>query len=355
MPSGLSRRQALMTGLGITAGALTGCLAHPGDAKLDMSATPLKLRLPYPIANIAQAVQLDDPQWVKLTTTHFARLTAEWQMKMEYLLLPDGGFRFDAADRLLRFTDENGMKLHGHGLIWYAQDNAPYFQTLKRHPELFQAAYDRFVTRVSAYFKGRLSGWDVVNEPLDQDGQLRPCLWLQHFGEAYMERAFRLAHAADPETPLFLNEADLETRPSKLRAFMALIEKLMKAGVPISGIGTQTHITAALASGALKSTLATLASLGLKLHVSELDISIMEASQNPLELGKWRMRQIALLDELIEAYQRVPSAQQYGITWWGLRDSDSWLNQHDWFKFKDEPCLFDSEGNIKPLAASFHN
>ena len=348
-----NRRHLIKAGLATCVASTVAACSQAGSPSRIKTA-PLKHRVPYPLATIIQSGQTTDPDLSALITTHFARLTPEWEMKMEYMLKPDGSLNFDAPDRILYFAQAQGLGVHGHCLIWFAQDNAPYFQSLKDQHIAFLSAYERYIQEVAYYFRGKLTGWDVVNEPISDKGTLRPCLWLSHLGEAYIDKAFRLAHQADPLTPLFLNDYDLESKPAKRLGFLRLAERLLKAGVPIHGLGTQTHMTANQSPDDLKSCIRDLASLGLKLHVSELDISIQEASRNPLETAGLRDKQRHLLDALFSAYHELAPAQKYGVTFWGVRDDLSWLNQHGWYNIPDEPCLFDRNGHLKALSEGIH-
>src|SRR5690348_8160240 len=113
---------------GFAAGAAATALSQfPADAQSYGAVPPLKSVTPYPLGVSATFRKLSDPAWSRLAATHFSRLTAEWEMKMEYMLQADGGIQFDRADALVRFARANGMGVHGHNLVWYAQDGE-YFQ-----------------------------------------------------------------------------------------------------------------------------------------------------------------------------------------------------------------------------------
>ncbi len=313
---------------------------------------PLKSTAPYPIGVAVKRSQVDDPAWAGLAASHFSRLTPEWEMKMEYMLQPDGSVQFDRADAILAFARRNGMAMHGHTLIWYAQDGA-YFQALKGRPDAFLSAYAGYIQQIVGRYRGIVPGWDVVNEPVWNDGHdLRPCLWREVLGDDYIGLALEAAHEADPGAVLFINDYNLESTPAKRARLLRLCEDLLKKGAPLSGIGTQTHIDADLPQGAIAAALKDIASLGLKVHVSEVDISIRVKSLG--DIARPRLGQVRLLAELVGAYNSIPVAQRYGITFWGLRDSDSWLNGKDNRALvPDEPLLFDGQGRPKPLAQAF--
>ncbi len=347
-------RRGLLGGFSATAATFALGQTIPSDAEAAYGdIPPLKSVTPYPLGVAATFTKLKDPAWSKLAATHFSRLTAEWEMKMEYMLQADGGIQFDRADALVRFARLNGMGVHGHTLIWYAQDGE-YFQKLKNKPDAFLLAYTRYIQDVIGHFTGFIKGWDVVNEPIWNDGRgLRPCLWQQVLGDDYIGLALEAAHQADPSAVLFLNDYNLELTPKKRTTFLKLCEKLLKDGAPLSGIGTQTHIDSGIAPGLIKAAIRDIASLGLMVHVSEVDISLREP--HPVNLAAPRIHQVRAMSELLDAYHDVPERQRYGLTMWALRDSDSWLNTPQGGKslLPDEPVLFDSFGRPKPLAQAF--
>ena len=346
-------RRGLLGGLAAGATAMALSRTFPADAQAYGAIPPLKSVTPYPLGVSATFRKLSDPAWSRLAATHFSRLTAEWEMKMEYMLQADGSIQFDRADALAAFARRNGMGLHGHNLVWYAQDGE-YFQKLKTRPDAFLVAYTRYIQDVIGHFTGFIKGWDVVNEPIWNDGRgLRPCLWREVLGDDYIGLALEAAHQADPSAILFLNDYNLELTPKKRTTFLRLCEKLLKEGAPLSGIGTQTHIDSGIAPGLIKSAIRDIASLGLMVHVSEVDISLRE--DHPVNLAAPRIHQVRAMNELLEAWHDVPDRQRYGLTMWALRDSDSWLNTPQGGKslLPDEPVLFDSLGRPKPLAQAF--
>jgi endo-1,4-beta-xylanase len=339
-------RRAFAGGLIASAPLVSACEQSVAGPQI----TALKDKAPFPIGNIASAAQLKDPEWAGLIVRHFDRLTPEWQMKPEYILQADGSLRFDAPDAIVAFARAHGLGVFGHVLVWYAQDKVGPFETLKGDKARFSRVFDTYVTGVASHYRGKLAGWDVVNEAIDDEGILRPCRFTEALGPDYIRRAFDVAHAADPDAPLFINDYNLEYSPKKRTALLRLVEGLLKAGAPVHGIGTQTHIAANMQPGLLKASIADIASLGLKVHVSEVDISLTEASKNPLDYPGLRPKQSALYAELAEAVMALPPEQRFGMTFWGLRDKDSWKNTQGKPLVRDEPCLFDDQGRMKPAA-----
>ncbi len=331
----------------------TSACAAPQAAPLP----PLKSTVPYPLGVAVRAPMLaDDPVYANLVATHFSRLTPEWEMKMEYILKPDGSLQFDRPDAMVDFARKHGMGFHGHTLIWYAEDG-DMFQKLKGKPDAFLTFYADYIQKVVGRYRGVIGGWDVVNEPVMEEGEgLRDCLWSKVLGDDYIGLALTAAHQADPDAVLLINDYYLETKPKKRATFLKMCETLLKNGAPLHGVGTQTHIPADIKPGLIRDSIRDIASLGLKVHVAEVDIS--PASNSPASLvaanmAEPRLGQIRALTELVEAYHQLPASQHYGMTFWGVRDSDSWLNSSKEFNGRDEPLLFDRMGRAKPLATAF--
>jgi endo-1,4-beta-xylanase len=344
--------------------ALGGCGRDEGGAADAAEPTPasLKSAAPFPVGCAVTLQHLNDPTDAALLIRHFSQITAEWEMKMEYILRDDGGFRFDAPDAIAAFAKAHGLRLFGHNLVWYAQA-PPAFARIDGQGRAFADAYRNYILAVAGRYRGQAVGWDVVNEAVLDDGSgLRDCLWSRNLGATdYMRRAFDHAHEADPGAVLLINDYNLESLPRKRATFMRTVEGLLKAGAPVGGIGTQTHLATDLAPGTVSAALRDLASLGLPIHVSELDISLNRDRMLPVSPADKRARQYRLARETAEAFASLPAAQRFGFTLWGLRDGESWLRGEKenpsppW----DAPLAFDDAGRTKPmlgaLAAGFSN
>lgn len=312
--------------------------------------SPLKSLAPFPVGACARTDQLDDPAWVALALRELSQITPEWEMKMEAIVGDGGALDFVRPDRLVAFAQEHGLRLHGHALIWYAQEN-PFFQDLP--PARFAAEYNRYIAAVVGRYRGRAVSWDVVNEAVAEDGNgLRSCLWSDRLGaDGYMIRAFEQARGADPDAVLFLNDYNLENLPGKGATFLRTVERLLKAGAPVGGIGTQSHLDIEIPAGQIRSWMRDAASLGLPIHVSELDASLRSDRRLDARSPADRLaQQTARVGELAEAFMALPERQRFAFTCWGLRDTDSWLRQGERDDGKDSPLPFDAAGRPNPMA-----
>lgn len=326
--------------------ALAACGPKANSQPVGGPVAPLKSLAPFPIGTAVQARFLEDPAYAALVGDHFSQLTAEWEMKMEYTVQDDGSFRFDRPDAIAAFARARGMKLFGHTLVWYAQEPAG-FVNLDESRTSFARAYDSYITAFVGRYRGQASGWDVVNEPIKDDGSgLREHLWSRRLGEIdHMVRAFHVARAADPDAVLLVNDYNLESNPAKLDQYLRLIDRLLKAGAPISGIGCQTHCNADLPAGALTRTIQALARFGLKIHVSEMDVSIVRAGGWFVSREEKEAAQARLYAEAMTAFAALPERHQFAFTVWGVRDPESWLVKENG---TDTPLLFDGAGRPKP-------
>jgi endo-1,4-beta-xylanase len=343
---------------GTMAAALAGCgerRVHAGES--ERRPASLKAIADFPVGTCLATPDLTDPDRVALTLRHFSQVTPEWEMKMERVLGEDGDFRFDAADTLAQFCTSHQLRLHGTTLVWYAQD-PPAFRRMIDDRPAFEHGYRNYITAVVGRYRGLARGWDVLNEAVAEQGDgYRGGIWETALGPDYARLAFETSREADPDALLFINDYNLETNPTKLDTFQRLVDRLLRAGAPLTGIGTQTHLSIDLPPGQAGRAIKALAAFGLPIHVSELDVStrhegwLAAAGANRLE------RQARIVGEVGEAFMQLPRAQRYAFTLWGVRDKDSWLTRPPRDDASDQPLLFDNDGVAKPafdsLCAAF--
>jgi endo-1,4-beta-xylanase len=332
------------------AAALAGCGERRVQAR-ESGRRPASLKAiaDFPVGTCLATPYLEDPDRVALTLRHFNQITPEWEMKMERVLAEDGTFHFDAADVLARFCTTNGLRLHGTTLVWYAQDPVA-FRRMIDDRQAFETGYRNYITAVVGRYRGLARGWDVLNEAVAEQGDgYRGGIWETALGPDYARLAFEISRDADPDAIRFINDYNLETNPAKLDAFQRLLDRLLEAGAPVGGIGTQTHLSIDLPPGQAGRAIKALARFGLPIHVSELDVSTRRQSWFATP-GSGRLeKQARVVGEVAEAFMDLPRAQRYAFTVWGVRDKDSWLrrgpNRGDG---GDEPLLFDDDGRPKP-------
>ncbi|MEH6992152.1 endo-1,4-beta-xylanase [Neobacillus drentensis] len=300
--------------------------------------------------NIGAAVNLRTIESQQdLLATHFNSITAENDMKFEHLQPEEGQFTFERADKLAAFARENRMKMRGHTLVWHNQTPAWVFQDsngkMVTRDQLLHRMKEHITTVVQRY-KGQIYCWDVVNEAIKDEGPelFRETKWLEIIGEDYIKKAFEFAHEADPEALLFYNDYN-ESNPQKCEKIYMLVKSLVDKGVPIHGVGLQAHwnlVNPSLED--IRTAIERYTSLGLKLHLTELDVSVFnfedkrtdltEPTTEMLELQAERYHQVFLL---LREYQDSITS----VTFWGAADDYSWLSDFPVKGRKNWPFLFD--------------
>jgi endo-1,4-beta-xylanase len=279
-------------------------------------------------------------------------------------------YDFTAPDQYVAFGEKNGMFVIGHTLVWHSQTPRWVFQdasgnTVTRDT-LLSRMRDHIHTVVGRY-KGRVKGWDVVNEALNEDGTLRKSPWLTIIGEDFIAKAFQFAHEADPAAELYYNDYSVENA-AKRNGAVRLISKLKADGVPVAAIGLQGHDKMDWPTPAQQdSTIAALSRLGVKVNITELDVDVLppavqsrtadvavraelDSKTNPYAAGLPDSMQQALAARyaaLFEVFLKHRGVIDR-VTFWGVGDGDSWLNNWPVRGRTSYPLLFDAQDNPKP-------
>ena len=310
-----------------------------------------------------------DVRAVEIVKTNFNSITPENVLKWALVHPERARYDFEASDRFVKFGEKHGMFIVGHTLVWHKQTPDWVFQDEKGNAidreTLLKRLRDHIFTVVGRY-KGRIKGWDVVNEALNQDGTMRQSPWLKIIGADYLARAFQFAHEADPAAELYYNDYDLDL-PAKRAGAVALIKELKAAGVPISGVGLQDHSLMDWPTLADKdATITAFSALGVKVHITELDVDVLPRTTkpgadyavdvpvtpqiNPFVDGLSNEMHAALAkryEELFRIYMKHRDTIER-VTFWGVTDGDSWLNNWPIKGRTNYPLLFDRNGKAKP-------
>jgi endo-1,4-beta-xylanase len=203
-----------------------------------------------------------------------------------------------------------------------------------------RAAMHDFIFAAVGRYRSRVWAWDVVNEVLDEKGALRDSIFLRKLGPGYIADAFRWAHEADPNAVLFINEYGAEKKTVKANGLYKLVRDLQRAGVPIGGVGFQSHLSYTSNTTGLKGSLARFATLGVKVAITELDVRIpFPATTDKLQ------RQAAVYTGVVNACLAVPACAS--LTVWGFSDARSWIPAFTSGK-AGAACLFDLGFSPKP-------
>ncbi|MCW3065620.1 MAG: xynZ [Solirubrobacterales bacterium] len=278
-----------------------------------------------------------DPVYLRDFLSTFTSLTPENAMKWAVVEPSRGHFDFGDADALVDFAQRTRRRVRGHTLVWDEQLPGWLADHTWSPADLTKALATHIQTVVARY-QGRVESWDVVNEPLDDDGSLTRDVFLRTLGPGYIDLAFRLAHAADPHARLFLNEIAAESPSPKQDALVALVRGLKQRGVPIDGVGLQDHTDAGdyPSQATLERVMRRFTALGLDVEITELDVQVN------------RGRHVAdPLRAQADGYAAAGSAcaatpRCTGVTVWGVTDKWSWKQP------AGAATLFDVDGRPKP-------
>jgi endo-1,4-beta-xylanase len=305
-----------------------------------------------------------------LVKAQFNSISPENALKWESIHPRPVQYDFSAADRYVEFGQKNKMFIVGHTLVWHNQTPKWVFQDDQGNPLVHDALLLRMsnhIFTVVGRYRGKIGGWDVVNEALDDDGGLHKSEWEKIIGPDYIIKAYQFAHEADPQAQLYYNDFSLENE-AKRNGAIALVKKLQAAGIPIAGVGLQGHYKMDWpATNQLDETIAAFSKLGVKVMITELDLDLLPPATSS-QAAEVSMN-FALRDELNPYTNGLPAAvqqqlaQRYAdlfavfvkhrdvvsrVTFWGVTDADSWLNFWPIKGRMAYPLLFNRDGRPKP-------
>ena len=305
-----------------------------------------------------------------IVKAQFNSVSPENVLKWESIHPEPGQFNFTLADRYVEFGMTNKMFIIGHNLVWHSQTPKWVFENTNGLPvdrDTLLARMREHIFTVVGRYKGKISGWDVVNEAVNDDGTLRDSPWHKIIGDNYIEKAFEFAHEADPQAELYYNDYSLEKTP-KRNGVIAMIKNLQLQGVKVSGVGSQGHY--ALERPSLEQvdeSISDLEKLDVKVMITELDVNVLPSANRSLNAEI--STRFDLRAELNPYTNSLPDsvqqqlAQRYAdlfsvflkhrnsisrVTFWGVTDADSWLNDWPIPGRTSHPLLFDRDGKPKP-------
>ena len=311
-----------------------------------------------------------DTASVALIVREFNAITPENVLKWERVHPEPDRYDFTPVDQYVAFGEKHGMFVVGHTLVWHSQTPRWVFQNAEGQPLTREELLGRMkehITTVVGRYKGRVKGWDVVNEALNEDGTLRQSPWFRIIGPDFIEKAFQFAHEADPAAELYYNDYNLDY-PAKRDGAVRLIRSLQEKGVRIDGVGSQAHHKLTTPTVAqIDSSLRLLGATGVKVHITELDVDMLPpATRNTTADVSVRAGAAPDLDPykagLPDSVQQA-HAKRYEdvfrvylqhrgvidrITFWGVADHDSWLNGWPVRGRTNYPLLFDRQNKPKP-------
>jgi endo-1,4-beta-xylanase len=315
----------------------------------------------------------NEAESLKLVARQFNTITPENLFKWQEIHPQPDQFNFEPADRFVEFGQQHGMFVVGHTLIWHNQTPSWVFEgeagTAISREALLERMRDH-IHRVVGRYKGRVGGWDVVNEAIDDDGTMRKTKWHQIIGDDYLIKAFEFAHEADPRAELYYNDYN-EWHPKKRVAIKKLVSELRKRKIRIDAIGLQGHWGLDYPqANEIEAMFEDYGRLGVKLMITELDMTLLpdagSAQGADVRRNDTRRRELdpysaglpePVSNQLAARYAEifrlfVKHADKLDrITFWGVHDGQSWRNNWPMRGRTDYPLLFDR--NLKPKSAFF--
>jgi endo-1,4-beta-xylanase len=312
-----------------------------------------------------QQIEERDTAAIRLIKEQFNAVTPENIMKAEIIHPTWSTYNFDLADKLVAFAAKNNMKVNAHNLIWHSQ--LPAFMQHMQSADSVKQYFEDHITTVAKRYDRKVYSWDVVNEALNEDGTLRNSIFLQKLGPGYIVEAFRLAQKASPHSKLYYNDYNIE-QPAKRAGAIALIKKIQSAGVRIDGVGIQGHWKAGkVPLNDIEESIKEFSALGVEVMFTELDLGVLPnpwdnatadvsktaqgtSKENPYANGlpdsiqQTLTRSYTDLFTLFMKYKKNISR----ITFWGVNDGESWLNNWPIPGRTNYPLLFDRTFKPKP-------
>jgi endo-1,4-beta-xylanase len=305
------------------------------------------------------------PGAAKLVPEQFNAITPENIMKCE-VIHPDWNvYHFDLSDKFVSYGSKHQMFIVGHTLIWHSQ-LSPFVKKIQSKDSLLLFMTNHINT-VAGRYAGKINSWDVVNEAFNEDGTFRNSIFYEKLGEDYIRKAFELTAKAAPNAELYYNDYNIE-QPKKRAGVIAMVKKLKAAGIRIDGIGIQGHWSIKGPSlNDIENSILEYSALGLKVSFTELDLTCLP---NPWDLTGADVNQNYENSPFMNPYPHgLPDSVQLKlagcyeglfklfikykdkierITFWGVNDGQSWLNNWPIRGRTNYPLLFDREYRVKP-------
>ncbi|MCA5004639.1 endo-1,4-beta-xylanase [Sphingobacterium bovistauri] len=314
---------------------------------------------------------------VNVIESHFNSIVAENCMKGEVVQPQEGVFDFKDADKFVEFGEKNRMKIIGHTLIWHSQPPKWFFTDKDGKDVSREVMIERMrkhIYTVVTRYKGRVHGWDVVNEAIVDNGEWRKSKYYQIVGEDFISLAFKFAHEADPNVELYYNDYSTAV-PAKREGIYRMVKKLIEDGRRVDGIGMQEHNGLDYPSiQEVENTINRFSSLGTKVMVTEMEITVLPSARpnmgaeisdreqyrkelNPYVDGLPADKQKQVGDRYVEFFKLFLKHQDKidRVTLWGVGDGDSWKNGWPIPGRKDYPLLFDRNYDAKPFVQDIIN
>lgn len=291
-----------------------------------------------------------EAEFEQIHKTQFNAVVAENEMKFDATEPNENTFSYDKGDKMVKYAQENGMRVRGHALAWHSQ--VPnWVNSYSGQKEKLLAVLKNHIENVVGHWKGKVAEWDVVNEAVNDDNnhnwRSNGSVWFEGIGPEFLDSAFVWAHAADPDAELCYNDYAIEWgigNGSKAGFVLEQVKRWKANNIPITCVGTQTHIEISHETTPqnVRTFAKALAEQGITLNITELDIGFPKGSAGSLTQSDYE-KQGHLYRQFMDVFLEEPNMGEFVI--WGLTDAHSWL---DGQQGKTEGLLYDKQYNPKP-------
>ena len=315
-----------------------------------------------------------DTASVRIIKQHFNTITAENCMKCGPLQPVEGKFNFTLSDQFVEFGMQNHMFIVGHNLVWHSQAPKWFFVDEKGNDVSRDVLISRMKTHIQTVvgrYKGKVNGWDVVNEAILDDGSWRQSKLYKIIGPDFLKLAFKFAHEADPDVELYYNDYSMAL-PGRREGVVKMVKDLQKDGIRIDGIGMQSHLSMDFPKiEEYEKSLVAFAGLGVQVHITEMDISALPSPKNhqgadvdsSVDYKKELNPYIEGLPQEVEAAHAKRYKEFFDlflkyqdkikrVTLWGVQDGQSWKNNFPVPGRTDYALLFDRKYQPKSFVKS---
>lgn len=329
---------------------------------------------------IGVAVNVDqswerDTLGAAIVKKHFNSVVAENCMKSEEIHPTPFTWNWDDADQFVKFGEENGMTVIGHCLIWHSQCS-PWFFTDENGKQVsaeeLKTRMRDHITAIVTRYRGRIKGYDVVNEAILDNGDYRNSKFYEILGEEFIPWAFKCAHEADPDAELYYNDYSMAL-PGKREGVVKLVKSLKAQGLRIDAVGLQSHMGMEHPDFAeYEKTIQALIDAGVKVAITELDMDAIptvsfgasvedeaaySAQMNPYPEALPDSVSKIWNDRMTQVFSIYEKYQDHicRVTAWGVQDGDSWKNDWPMKGRTNYPLLFDRNYEMKPFLKDIIN
>lgn len=355
--------------------SLTACTSAPQQTEELALKDVFKDKFLMGVAINTRQAAGEDTAATRIIKKHFNSIVSENGMKCIIIHPEEHRYNFTSGDSLVALGEANGMKVIGHCLIWHSQC-APWFfvdnEGKKVSADVLKQRMKDHIHTIVGRYKGRIHGWDVVNEAVVEDGSYRKSPFYEILGEEYIPLAFQYAHEADPDAELYLNDYGMNVA-GRRDTYVRIIKDLQARGLRIDAIGMQGHMGMDYPElDDFEKSLTAFASTGAKVMITEWEMSALPTVNHSANISDtvafqkamnpypdalpdsvstvWNNRMQSFFNLFLKHADKITR-----VTVWGVSDGDSWKNDFPVKGRKEYPLLFDRNYEPKTFVKELLN